>query len=80
MPILTSVSCDCGCKRTIDLNQKHAPGAELLLQITDAFGGKFFFLSKACLLKWLDEVYKEPTADFKFSDDEESPLPGTAVH
>ena len=66
MPLLNTVRCDCGCDRTLELggqNDKDVPGAEEMLQITDANSQRFFFLTIDCLRKWAakyESPYKRP--------------------
>lgn len=53
--IRTIIDCDCGCKQSLELGEGDTPGAEQMLQITDAMSRKYFFLNKACLVKWLEK-------------------------
>ena len=52
MPITTTIQCDCGCKRKIEIGTEETVGAEKILQVTDANAVKTFFMSIDCLRKW----------------------------
>jgi hypothetical protein len=52
MPSVTKISCDCGCKKEIELGEEYVPGAEKLLQVKDARGVSYWFLSLDCLRAW----------------------------
>jgi hypothetical protein len=52
MGITTVVTCDCGCKRTLEIGDKPVKGAEEMLQVTDCMGKKIFFITTQCFLEW----------------------------
>ena len=66
MPLLNTVKCDCGCGGTLELGGQedtNVPGADEILQVTDANTKRFFFLNAACLRTWEAKYvspYKRP--------------------
>ena len=76
MPSVTKISCDCGCKKDIELGEAYGPGAEKLLQVKDARGMSFWFLSADCLKNWL-KTYKE-LAPPNLNGDDEQEVPAEA--
>jgi hypothetical protein len=66
MPITTIVGCD-ECKTTkIEIGDGETPGAEEILQVTDANGVKLFFCGIECLRTWAKKYecpYKRPTPE-----------------
>ena len=66
MPLLNTVLCDCGCKGELGLGgpeDQNVPGADELLQLTDANGKKFWFLTAECGRRWFatyQSPYKRP--------------------
>lgn len=66
MPLLNKVVCDCGCRGELDLGGQediNVPGADEILQVTDANSKRFFFLNADCARKWFAKYvspYKRP--------------------
>lgn len=46
MPILNTIICDCPCGRKLELNEK--ANAIELIEVTDAYGVRRFFLTTEC--------------------------------
>jgi hypothetical protein len=75
MPSRTIITCDCGCKKEIELGEEYVTGAERLLQIKDARGAPFWFLTLDCLKKWTT-TYKElapPNMNKNLADFDDEP-------
>ena len=66
MPLLNTVLCDCGCDKELFLGgskDKDIPGADEILQVTDANSERFFFLNADCLRRFAakyESPYKRP--------------------
>ena len=66
MPLLNTVRCDCGCNGVLELGgpkDTDVPGADELLQVTDANREVFFFLTADCMRRWAakyESPYKRP--------------------
>lgn len=76
MPNITVIICDCGCNQRLEIADRDVPGAEKMLQITDAMGKRFWFMDVECLRKWLT-TYKCPYMPTKVVEDSaDSFLPG----
>jgi hypothetical protein len=72
MPSMTKITCDCGCKKDIELGEAYVPGAEKLLQVKDARGVSHWFLSLDCLKAWAQK-YVELAAPNLNEDEPETP-------
>lgn len=77
MPTKTIVTCDCGCKKEISLGEAYVPGAEKLLQVKDARGVSYWFLSIECLRTW-EKNYKE-LAPPNMNEDDQPEIPADAM-
>lgn len=73
MPMTTIIECDV-CRKEFKIkDHAETPGAEEILQITDAMTKKYFFCTVSCLLKWLEKYkcpYKEEPSPLKGDIDE----------
>lgn len=76
MPIVTIIECDVCHKRFEIQDNEETPGAEEILQITDAMTKKKFFCTIKCLDKWREKYvcpYKNEPKTVKGSADEYLP-------
>lgn len=80
MPSVTKIQCDCGCKKEIELGEAYVPGAERLLQVKDARGISYWFLTLDCIKAWIAN-YKElaPPNINKNLGDFEDEIPPEAI-
>ena len=57
--IRTIIVCDCGCKKEMEIGDAPVPGAEQIIQITDAMQEKKMFITTECFKKFA-AAYKCP--------------------
>jgi hypothetical protein len=77
VPSVTKITCDCGCKKEIELGEAYVTGAEKLLQVKDARGVSYWFLSTDCLRAWLKKYV--PLAAPDLNEGTEEPVPDEAM-